>query len=194
MTDLSYRTQTNWFSRNKLACHLREDGLNCYKGWSRSFAYDEIDEIRIICFWSRFGVFSAQLMVHGRGGKVTIPSYTEESLGLSECRADTFIPFAESLVERVRAANPNAVFTTGSTSLWAVNMVVAATVAILGLFMTNLEIGGWPVFMAFGIAGGLALYAFKLGFRRKIGADALLAMLHSHVGPLRVGRTSARET
>lgn len=183
MTDLAYRTRTSWFSSHKLGCRLREDGLHCYKGWSRSFAYADIEEVRVICFWSRYGLFSAQTVVRGAGMKVTIPSYTEESLGLSECRADTYLPFMESLVERVRRANPDAVFTTGSTPLLAFNLTVAAAIAAFGLFMVGpAEMGGWPVFSTFAMAAGLALYAVALGGRREVGADALLAKLRQHVG------------
>ena len=183
MTDLAYRTQTSWFSSHKLGCRLRDGALHCHKGWTRIFAYQDIEEIRVLCFWSRYGAFSAWTTVKGAGMKVTIPSYAEESMGISECRGDTYLPFMEELVARVRAANPDAVFTTGSTALLVFNLAVAALMAALGFFMAGpAELGGWPLFSAFAMAGGLALYAVILGGRREIGADALLEKLRRHVG------------
>ena len=194
MTEMSYRTRPSWFSDRMLACRLQEEGLHCLKGWSRNFAYDQVDEIRIIYFWGRYGLSIAHAVVHGRGGRITVPSCNEERLGDADCQADTYVPFVEGLVERVQAANPDAVFTTGSTALWVTNWTVAAAAAAMGLVLVDLPSAGGSLsaLLAFGIAGGMAFYAGRLGRRREIGADALLEKLRSHLGAAGRRRSSPR--
>ena len=184
MTDHVYRAKTYWFLDRKLACRLRPNHLHCERGWTRDFAYAEIEEIRIVCYWTRGAVAAVHAVVRGSAGSVTITSCSDTFVGGAECQAASFMPFIEALVERVRAANPSAAFNIGSTGLFAFNMSVAAASAAMGLVTLGFAgSGGGPVgWMLLALAGGIALYGAKLGSRNEIGAQALLAKLRGHLG------------